>query len=208
MNVTVYVLRYAFHRENLGRKFITNEERINAIEFWVKYEQSIEYKTEIKSIKAGDKLPPKSSIASLRPFLDEKGIIRVGGRIDKANIAYEKKHHYIVPHRSRLSFLILNHAHEMTLHGGAQLMMQFIRRRFWIPKLRFEERIFIKSCTRCVRLAQDSAEQIMAELPEIRLRPAPPFQHVGVDMAGPYNMRVSDKINTSTRARSLPDMKG
>lgn len=78
MNVTVYVLRYAFHRENLGRKFITNEERINAIEFWVKYEQSIEYKKEIKSIKAGDKLPPKSSIASLRPFLDEKGIIRVG----------------------------------------------------------------------------------------------------------------------------------
>lgn len=88
-------------------------------------------------------------------------------------------------------------------------MIQFIRNTFWIPKLRFETRSFIKTCVRCVRLAQRATSQIIAELPEIRIRPAPPFQHVGVDMAGPYFIRTSLKINTNTRARSsLPDTKG
>lgn len=103
---------------------------------------------------------------------------------------------------------MLNHAHEMTHHGGTQIMMQFIRKKFWIPKLRFEARMFTKTCVPCVRQAQNTASQIMAELPEARVKPAPPFQHVGVDMAGPYLMRVSEKMNTNTRARSLPDMKG
>lgn len=212
VSVTAYVLRLvrkAKRSNDLANgKFITSEERINAIEFWIKYEQNIAFKNEIRCIKSGDMLPTKSSIASLRPLMDKNGILRVGGRIDKANIAYESKHQYIIPHKSRLSFLLLNYAHEMTMHGGAQLMIQFIRKRFWIPKIRFEARNFIKTCTRCVRLAQTTAKQIMAELPAIRLKPAPPFQHTGVDMAGPYHMRVSTKINANTRGRQLPEMKG
>lgn len=129
-------------------------------------------------------------------------MLRVGGRIDKANIAYEQKHQYIIPNKSRLSFLILKHAHDATLHGGAQIMMQFIRKRFWILKLRSEARKYIHTCFQCVRMSQSTAEQIMAELPEVRLRPAHPFQHVGVDMAGPYNVRVSNKVRMNTRSRS------
>lgn len=48
----------------------------------------------------------------------------------------------------------------------------------------------------------------MAELPEVRVKPAPPFHNVGVDMAGPYNIRPSEKLSVNTRARSLPDVKG
>ncbi|XP_031638197.1 uncharacterized protein LOC116350532 [Contarinia nasturtii] len=207
LNVTAYALR-AIRKIKPKTIFITSEERNNAIEYWIKYEQNIAFKTELKCIKTGDMLPPKSTITSLRPFIDNNGLLRVGGRIDKANIAYEKRHQYIIPQKSRLSFLLLNHAHEMTMHGGVQMIMHYTRKRFWIPKLRFETRKFIGTCTRCVKLAQITADQIIAELPAIRLRPAPPFQHVGVDMAGPYQMRVSNKINANTRARQMPDMKG
>lgn len=48
----------------------------------------------------------------------------------------------------------------------------------------------------------------MAELPEIRLRPSHPFQYAGVDMAGPYSMCVTEKVNTSTRSRQIPNRKG
>lgn len=174
----------------------------------MKFEQSKAFKKEIECIKAGDALPKNSQIASLRPKLDANGILRVGGRIDKANISYAEKHQYIVPHRSRLSYLLLVYAHKNLLHGGAQLMMNFIRKRFWIPKLRSETKHFAQTCIDCVKQAKATANQIMSELPEVRIRPAPPFQHVGVDMAGPYNMRISEKINANTSARNLPSMKG
>lgn len=96
----------------------------------------------------------------------------------------------------------------MNLHGGVQAMMYFIRKRFWIPKLRQEARLFVNSCVQCVRQAQSTAKQIIAELPDIGVKPALTFINVGVDMAGPYNMRITDKLNVNTRARQLPEVKG
>lgn len=87
-------------------------------------------------------------------------------------------------------------------------MMQFIRKAFWIPRLRQEARVYVNACINCVKEAHKTAKQIMSELPEIRVKPASPFQHVGVDMAGPYNMRVTDKLRMNTRARNMPDIKG
>lgn len=137
-----------------------------------------------------------------------QGLLRVGGRIDKASLAYNNKHQYIIPKKSQLSFLLFKHAHKANLHGGVQLMMQFLRRVFWIPRLRQEARFYVHTCIDCVREAHESAKQIMAELPEIRIKPALPFQHVGVDMAGPYNMRLTNKLNMNTRYRNMPDIKG
>lgn len=68
--------------------------------------------------------------------------------------------------------------------------------------------MYIKTCVRCAREAHKTAQQIMAELPEVRIQPAPVFQNVGIDLAGPFNLRVTDKLNMSTRARNLPDVKG
>lgn len=208
INITAYVLRVFCKPKIAHRRFLTVKERTNAMEFWIKIEQGNAFRKEIQCIKAGESLPAKSSIASLRPILDKNGILRVGGRIDKANISYERKHQYIIPHKSRLSYLLLNHAHKETMHGGAQIMMQFLRTKFWIPKLRFEARIYANACVECVRQAKTTVEQIMGELPEVRVKPAPPFQHVGIDMAGPYNMRLSSKINMNTRMRNMPEMKG
>ncbi|XP_055314003.1 uncharacterized protein LOC129575100 [Sitodiplosis mosellana] len=216
INITAFTLRLIeiVRRRACKQKDITHRgyvraaERIKAIEFWVKFEQRRMFSEEMKCIEAGENLPPKSTLTSLRPYLDKNGILRVGGRIDKANIAFENKHQYIIPHKSRLSYLLCKYAHEATMHGGAQSMIQFIRRNFWIQKIRFEARNFIASCVQCVRHTQKTTNQIMAELPAIRLKPAPPFQHMGVDMAGPYHLRVSEKINTNTRARALPEMKG
>lgn len=211
VNITAYVLRFinlTRYKSVIEKRYITAQERKEAIEFWIRFEQNRAYKKEIECMKANDILDAKSAIASLRPILDKNGIIRVGGRIDKANIIYAKKHQYIIPPATRLSYLLLNYAHAATLHGGAQSMIQFIRKQFWIPKIRFEARNFTRTCVQCVRQAQTTAKQIMAELPEIRLKPAPPFQHVGVDMAGPYSMRLTDKINAGTRGRNLPMMKG
>lgn len=94
------------------------------------------------------------------------------------------------------------------MHGGVQAMMRFIREAFWIPRLRHEARLFVNTCKQCKREAHETAKQIISELPEVRLKPAKAFQNVGVDMAGPYNMRITNKINMNTRMRQLPEIKG
>lgn len=71
-----------------------------------------------------------------------------------------------------------------------------------------EAKAYVNTCVPCVTQAQLTAEQIMAELPRHRIRPAPAFENVGVDMAGPYYLRITDKINMNTRMRALPEMKG
>lgn len=47
----------------------------------------------------------------LSPFVDDEGIIRVGGRVDKAIVSYETKHPVLLPHDHIVSRLIIEEAH-------------------------------------------------------------------------------------------------
>lgn len=50
----------------------------------------------------------------------------------------------------------------------------------------------------------------MGNLPIERIKPARPFLNVGVDLAGPFQIRLTDKLKMATRSRSVldQDLKG
>lgn len=215
LRMTAYVFRFFTNVRMKNRQgWIRGEpkpaELKDAIIFWVKYAQLRAYKKELEALKQKDQCAYlKSKIIALQPFIDEIGILRIGGRIDKANVDLAKKHPIIVPPKSRLSYLIINQAHQETMHGSIQIMMAYIRRLYWIPALRSECRKITSQCAKCVRYNKKVAQQIMAELPAVRLRPAKPFEAVGADLAGPFNVKVTDKLNLSTRSRAtIPEIKG
>lgn len=64
-----------------------------AIMYWASVSQSTHF-TEIRAIKSCTSLPKSSPLLSLNPFLDEVGLLRVGGRqqIDLSPTASHKKH--------------------------------------------------------------------------------------------------------------------
>lgn len=66
----------------------------------------------------------------------------MGGRLEKANVKYDKKHQYIIPSKSRLSYLLLKNVHKQTLHEGVQLMSNYLRSAYWIPKMRQEAKSY------------------------------------------------------------------
>lgn len=135
--------------------------------------------------------------------MDRKGILRVGGRLEKAEMNYERRHPAIIPKRSRLAWLVMDSAHRVTLHGGVQLAMQTIRQKFWIPQLRDEMKSFIRNCVTCVRNKPLTQEQLMANLPADRVTPGRPFEVSGVDYAGPFNVNYRDnkgKVILETKA--------
>ena len=55
----------------------------------------------------------------LRPFKDGNGVIRVGGREDKALVSYETKHPILLPNKHWISYLITRHMYQFSHCGKA-----------------------------------------------------------------------------------------
>ncbi|KAJ8871600.1 hypothetical protein PR048_027927 [Dryococelus australis] len=62
-----------------------------------------DFASELQCLKVGKPIPVKSRIACLCPFLDEDGVLRVGGRLTRASIPEEQKHPAVFPKHSKLA---------------------------------------------------------------------------------------------------------
>ena len=62
----------------------------------------------------------KDDFKMLSPFIDDEGIIQVGGRMDKAIVSYETKHPVLLPHDHKISRLITQEAHQCGHQGWQQ----------------------------------------------------------------------------------------
>lgn len=176
--------------------FPTDDEQNNAIKSFIRREQQIAYAKEYAHFQNHGNTKPidfpnKSKLVNLHPMFDSTELIRVGGRIGKAELPFDTKHPIIVPPHSRFSRALILEAHRKTNHGGTQAMIQYIRQMYWIPRLRAEIKNFTQKCTTCVRHAHKPATQLMAELPADRIRQYRPFRNAGVDYAGPFLLKES-----------------
>lgn len=172
---------------------LTITEKGEALHYLIRRAQEESYGRDMAALRGRGQLPEDSKIVSLRPIFDSSGLLRVGGRLERAEISYEQRHPPIIPNGTRLSWLIIDSAHRVTKHGSVQDMMQFIRQRFWIPRLRNECRCFLHKCVICSRYNYRLEQQLMSDLPSDRVRAGKPFLHSGVDYAGPFEVKVLDR---------------
>ncbi|XP_017875755.1 uncharacterized protein LOC108622407 [Ceratina calcarata] len=152
--------------------------------------QRIHFETECRCLEEHRAIPARSQLISLNPFLDEQGVLRVGGRLKNAVIAWETKFPIILP-KHDVSTSIIRQCHLNTLHGGMQLTMATVRQRFWIIGCRNATRTVIHQCVECTRWRAQPSVQIMQNLIPERCRPARAFTNCGVDYAGPFQVRDS-----------------
>ncbi|XP_058446352.1 uncharacterized protein LOC131427302 [Malaya genurostris] len=75
------------------------------------------------------------------------------------------------------------------MHGGPNLLLSTIRQRFWPLRGRELARSIVHRCVTCVRARPRSMEQLMGDLPPVRVNKAFPFENVGVDFAGPVFLK-------------------
>ncbi|XP_011700179.1 PREDICTED: uncharacterized protein LOC105457283 [Wasmannia auropunctata] len=155
---------------------------------WVRAVQAASYKPVLESIKQGKALPNSNSLARLSPFLDPKGILRVGGRLKHAILSFDEKHSAILPGRSHSAD---RGGHRRALHGGTQMTLGMIRQNYWIPRGRAVVKELIHRCVPCVRWRAATPQQLMGSLPRARVTPARPFLNTGVDYAGPIQLRTT-----------------
>ena len=109
-----------------------------------------------------------SPLKQLDPFLSEDGLIRAGGRLDRALISDEARHQVILPRQHHVVELMIRHYHEVSGHSGKEYVLSLIRQRYWIIKARSTLRRILSACFSCRRRHAPIQEQKMAHLPEGR----------------------------------------
>lgn len=90
--------------------------------------QRYHFESEYAALCAKRQIPYKSVLFKFNAFLDEDGLIRVGGRLHNAPIPYSEKHPIILPSKCYFIKRLVEYVHCSTLHGDTQLMCSYIRR--------------------------------------------------------------------------------
>jgi len=99
----------------------TCEEVVKAKREIIRLVQESQFATELHFLRANQQLPSANKHLCLNPFLDQEGIIRVGGRLRNADVPYDQKHPILLPRHHHITTLIIMDIHEKSFHAGPQL---------------------------------------------------------------------------------------
>ena len=192
VRVTAYVVRFV---KNLKAKYEANGKEESAVDtrcdslspdeldaaeiYW-----ALEAQRDIqRKYKEGD-------YSALSPFVDKDGVIRVGGRVDKAIISYDSKHPILLPHKHWISLLITRRMHQNG-HLGVAATAAKTRVKYWIQRVHDLAKLVKLKCVTCRELERKSESQLMSDLPTERLLPfTPAFYVTSCDYFGPYSVKV------------------
>ncbi|KAG7295220.1 hypothetical protein JYU34_022191 [Plutella xylostella] len=197
IRIMVYVLKFIKickkKTVNLGQISIGDfREALNSI---IKGIQLHYFGEELKCIT--EKKEIKGSLKSLHPFVDENGVLRVGGRLHHANINYSKKFPIILPKYCHITKLIIRQEHLALMHGGLKLTLSSLQQRYYIINSVRECKSVIHKCVVCCRHKAEASKQLMGSLPKDRVNPARVFERVGMDYCGPFDIKQSSKRSST-----------
>ncbi|XP_062541341.1 uncharacterized protein LOC134209372 [Armigeres subalbatus] len=154
------------------------------------FPMEVRHYSRIQGAQAATVLPmSKSPLKDLKLFMDQFGLLRLCGRLANMKTCFDTRFPILLPADHRLSWLIARSCHIRTLHGGPTLTLATIRQRFWPVRGRQLARKVVRQCVTCFRCQPRLAQQIMAPLPSVRVSPARPFIHSGMDYCGPFFVR-------------------
>lgn len=159
--------------------------------------QGLVFSKEIKELQFRKELTTKdkaSRLYRLNPFLDHKGILRVGGRLEHASLHPHIKHPVILPKTSHITKLLIDHYHQQVRHQGRGMTINELRSNgIWILGCSQAVSSFIYNCVKCRKFRRRTEEQKMANLPSERMETAPPFTYCGMDCFGPFYIKEGRK---------------
>ena len=218
LRVTAYLARFMYNcrhsksERRIGALLVEDIEQ--ARKFWVHSTQAESFPQEVAALKSKQHVSSKSKLVSLSPFLDEHGIVRAGGRIERADIPFCSRHPIVLSPDHEFTRLIIMNFHERLKHEGVDHVRNELRQQYWILRCRATVRKILHQCSYCRRRRAKPVPPMMASLPYDRLQIAPPFSKVGVDFFGPLRVKYLRKqekrygcLFTCLVTRAIRDLK-
>ena len=191
LKVTAYCLRLIKFKEKVKSDLLIPEELEKSLCFLTKCSQKTSFPIEYEKLEKGKHIPNSSPLISFKPFMDKKGCIRVGGRVRKSLLSFNEKHPFIIAKNTMFSKLLVRHAHFKSLHAGQESTRYNLLQRFWILHGKSFIRSILRNCVICAKYHARPAQQLMGQIPSVRLKPEKPFLMTGVDYAGPFLLKAS-----------------
>ncbi|XP_069102091.1 uncharacterized protein [Argopecten irradians] len=84
----------------------------------IRQAQKSDFEEEISDLCAGKQVSKTSSIKGLDPYLDDAGLLRVGGRLKTSNLPIKETNPLILSRKHHVAHLIVQHYHECVHHQG------------------------------------------------------------------------------------------
>jgi len=197
--VLAWLNKPACHWTTFVANRVTKITKVTSAEHWghvrseralILYAQREEYTQELKFLNDKRPIPVSNPIANLYPFLDQRGLLRACGRITASTaLQYDERHPIILPYNCRLARLLVLFSHQISLHGGNQLVVRLIRSKYWIPKIKNLVKAVLNSCKVRTIYKKRVQTQLMGDLPTERVSFSRPFTYTGIDYAGPFEIK-------------------
>jgi len=140
---------------------ITAENLMLAERIILKHIQASNYKQEIQDLSSNQALKKSSTIRNLLPYIDEEGLVCVGGRVKTITEDFNE-HPYIIPYQHQAAERIARYYHEEA-HLGTEWTLALIRKKFWIVRGRIVIKRIKNECLTCKKW-------IKSYLPELQTR--------------------------------------
>lgn len=172
---------------------LTGDELQKSEDILFKKIQFESYNCEVLAMQSKKEIPKSSNIYVLNPYLDEKGIVRLASRLDAAPVIedFAVKRPILLNCNHEITALIVDYVHRKNHHRGRETVVNLLRQKMWIPKLRVIVNRVIKCCNFCKYLNAKPLIPKMAPLPPERLQPhLPAFSYTGIDFFGPIEVTV------------------
>ena len=113
-----------------------------------------------------EKLPENHPLSGVVPFLDGRGLVRVGGRLRESAISFEAKHPVVLEGRHVITKRYVEHIHDRTPHQGRVITLSMVRLTgvFIVGGRQLIDKI-VRDCVMCKVLRGKPERQLMSELP-------------------------------------------
>ena len=196
IRVLAFILRFADNARNVNAKRsgpLSTAELLSARNCLLRHVQVSSFSEEIKALKKGQPVSSSSKLKHLNPFIDKENLIRVGGRLCHSNLSFDAKHPIVLPAHNQFTKMLFEHYHKRDLHAGPQSLLCTVRQIFWPINGRNMSRQVVHNCVKCFRTKPIGIEQIMGDLPPVRVKPSPPFSNAGIDLCGPFSIKTKNQ---------------
>ena len=141
----------------------------------------------------------EGKLKSLGAQINDDGIIHINSRADTEMSAfYDNDIFPILLYNDPLSYIWMQYVHNED-HTGVVKTLFKSRRKFWIVRGRRLSEKIKRSCYRCRLTDKKLAEQKMSPLPDTRLKIAPVFYTVSMDLFGP--IMIKDTVKQRTKKK-------
>ena len=111
---------------------LQSDELENTRTMLLKLTQKELFPEELCCLRKGEGVHPNSKLLSLSPLLDDRGLIRVGGRLELSGESYNTKHPVILHSNHPFVKLLVRQIHLDNCHPGPSTLLSVIAHSYYL----------------------------------------------------------------------------